>query len=543
VSSRIGPIAVRSLAFLSGIFLTFSPAFSQIAIVTWHYDNARSSANTNETLLTPVNVNATSFGKLSTKPVDGFVSGHPLYVPNVNIPGQGVHNVVYVTTLHDSVYAFDADNTATTPLWTTSILNLSPAGATPTPATVKKNSGTTGWSEVGIVSTPVIDQVGGTIYLVAETYENGAVVHRLHALDITTGQEKLGGPALITASYTYNGVTTQFKDLYQLNRPALLLANGNIYIGWGSNCCNNYSQGWVLSYNASTLQPEGAFTTEPGKTLASIWQQGAGLSADSNGYIYAETGEGPYVAGSNLSISVLKLAQIGSTLALQDWFTPYNHSSLSTNDKDLNNAVLILPDQPGTYPHELIAEGKAGTIYVLNRDNLGQLCSTCTTTDTQIVQELPNGSGPEPGTPVYWNNSVYVTGIVSPVRAYTLTNGLLSLASQSTKLSQPGHPVITANGITNGILWLISGRALWALQASTLKELYQSNQAANGRDTLPPLAHFATPIVANGKVYVGTQSSLVTYGLLSPHAASRSEESLGAISEIQLASRVEERGK
>ena len=508
-------ISEYSLAGLAGLLLAVTPLFSQTPVVTWHYDNARTSANSNETLLTPTNVNTATFGKLSTKPVDGFVVGNPLYLPSVAIPGQGVHNVVYVVTLHDSVYAFDADNTATTPLWMTSLLSLSPIGATTTPTTVKKNAYTTGWTEVGIVSTPVIDSVGGTFYVVAETYESGMVKHRLHALDVTTGQEKLGGPVLITGSYTLHGITTHFKDLYQLNRPGLLLANGNVYIAWGSNCCNNYSQGWVLSYNATTLQPEGAYTTEPGKALASIWQQGAGLSADSDGYIYAETGEGPFLAGSNLGVSVIKLSQVGTTLALQDWFTPYNYSYLSPHDKDLDVGVLILPDQPGPYPHELIAGGKQGTIYVLNRDNLGQLCSTCTTGDTQIVQELPNGIGPEPGTPVYWNNTVYFTGLLSPVNAYTLNNGLLALTSQSSKLSQPGHPVLTSNGTTNGILWFINGKALWALNAVTLKALYHSDQPTGGRDTLPPLAHFATPIVANGKVFVGTQASLVTYGLLS----------------------------
>ena len=519
----------HKLLLLASLLLSVAPLLSQTSIVTWHYDNFRSSANTSETVLTPANVNTTTFGKLSAKPVDGFVVAAPLYLPNVSIPGRGIHNLVYVVTLHDSVYAFDADNTSTAPLWKTSILSLSPSGATPTPGSVKGVTNTTGWSEVGIVSTPVIDPVGGTIYVVAETYENGVVKHRLHALDVTTGAEKLGGPALISASYTFNGVTTRFKDLYQLNRPGLLLANGNVYIGWGSNCCNGYSQGWVMSYNATTLKPEGAFTTEPGKTLASIWQKGAGLSADSAGYIYAETGEGYYSAGSNLSISVIKLSQSGSSLLLADWFTPYNHTSLSTNDQDLNDGVLVLPDQPGTYPHEMIAEGKAGTIYVLNRDNMGHLCSTCTAADTQIVQELPNGSGHESGTPVYWNNRVYFSGYQSSVRAYSLKNGLLVLSAQSVALAGPSHAVLTSNATSNAVLWFINGRNLWALDGGSLKTLYHGDQAAGGRDILPPLAHFAAPVVANGKVYIGTQNSLVTYGLLAPQVASIEEAPNGAL--------------
>jgi hypothetical protein len=498
----------------------------QLPVTTWHYDNARTSADRWETTLTPANVNSAGFGKLATKPVDGFIVGHPLYLPSLNLPGQGVHNVVFVATLHDTVYAFDADTADPTPLWMTSILNYSPAGATSVPASVKKSATTTAWSEVGIVSTPAIDPATNILYLVAETYENGSVVHRLHALDATTGQEIPGGPTLIAATYTLNGVTTTFTDLYQMNRPGLLLANGHIYIGFGSNCCNDFSQGWILSYNATTLQQEGAYTTEPGRTLASIWQKGAGLSADSSGNIYAETGEGFYAADTNLSSSVLKVSQNGTSLALADHFTPYNQATLSQNDLDLNDAVLILPDQPGPNPHELIAEGKEGTIYVLNRDNMGQYCSGCTSGDTQIVQEIPMGAGKQSGTPAYWNNTVYFTGQSSPVLAYTLSNGALVTppAAQSIQVGGGGHAIITAKGNSNGIMWFITGPSLWAMDAITLKKLYTSDQAANGRDTLPPLAHFATPIAADGKVFIGTQNSLVVYGLL-PGVASRQEPS------------------
>lgn len=224
---------------------------AQTLVTTWHYDNARTSANTTETLLTHANVNYLSFGKLFSDLVDGFVVGQPLYLLGVVIPGQGMHNVVYVATMHNSVYAFDADHASSSPLWLTSLMTYSPAGATSVPATVLKNSGTTRCSEVGIISTPVIDPVSGTLYLVAETYEGGKVVHRLHALDVTTGLEKLGGPITIAATYTLNGVVTTFQDLYQINRPALLLAHGHVYIAFGSNCCNAYSQGWVMSYNAA----------------------------------------------------------------------------------------------------------------------------------------------------------------------------------------------------------------------------------------------------------------------------------------------------
>ena len=510
----------RIARFLSVLLLTLFFArvhlLAQTSVTTWHYDNARTSANTSETVLTPSNVNSASFGKLTTLPVDGFVVANPLYLPGVNVLGQGVHNIVYVATLHDSVYAFDADSINNPPLWMTSILNYSPAGATSVPSSVKRDSNTTGWTEVGIVSTPVIDPTTGTLYLVAETYENGSVVHRLHALDVTSGVEIPGGPITIAATFTLNGVTTTFTDLYQMNRPGLLLANGHIYIGFGSNCCNDYSQGWVLSYNEATLQQEGAYTTEPGKTLASIWQKGAGISADSSGNIYAETGEGYYAAGTNLSTSVLKLSQSGSALALTDWFTPYNYQYLSQHDLDLANGVVILPDQPGPYPHELVAVGKQGTIYLLNRDNMGKLCSTCTAGDTQIVEEIPLGSHGNT-TPVYWNNTLYFSAASNPVTAYTLNNGALVIpaSAQSAALPGPSHAVITASGNSHGILWVINGgKTLFAMDAITLSTLYNSDQAANGRDALPPLAHFATPIAADGKVFVGTQNSLIVYRLL-----------------------------
>ncbi|MFY9792355.1 MAG: hypothetical protein WAJ99_14315 [Candidatus Sulfotelmatobacter sp.] len=520
--------ASRAVTFLALLLITMSfasvPLLGQTPITTWHYDNARSGADTTETLLTPSNVNTKSFGKLFTLPVDGYIVGHPLYLPGISISGQGTHNVVYVATMHDSVYAFDADSGSTSPLWMTSLLSYSPAGATSVPAAaVKKDAGTTGWTELGIISTPIIDAATNTLYAVAETYESGKVVHRLHALDVTTGLEKYGAPTTIAATYTLNGVTTTFTDLNQMNRPALLMANGHIYIAFGSNGNNaTPCQGWVLSYNSGTLQQEGAYTVEPGKVLASIWQKGAGLSADTAGNIYGESGEGPYVDGTNLASSVQKLNQIGTTLALADWFTPYNQTYLSDNDLDLDDGILILPDQPGPYPHELITGGKEGTIYVLNRDNMGQFCSSCTTADTQIVQELPQAA-PYSGIPVYWNNTVYVTPQHSPAFAYTLSNGtLVSPPSvKSILLSGGGHAIITANGTSSGILWTMNGSNLYAFDAGSLKTLYYSNQAAGGRDTLPPLPHFASPIAADGKVFVGTQNSVVIFGLfptLSPTA-------------------------
>lgn len=223
-SSSARDVNLLAVRYCAALLLTYFVAtiavVAQTPVTTWHYNNARTGANTTETVLTLTNVNYQTFGKRFTQPVDGFVVGHPLYLPGVSIPGQGVHNVVYVATMHDSVYAFDADNGNAAPLWMTSIFTNSPTGATTTPAaTVKKNASTTGWTELGIVSTPVIDPTTGTIYLVAETYESGNVVHRLHALDVTIGQEKFGGPVIITATSLQNGVTTTFQDLYEMTGP------------------------------------------------------------------------------------------------------------------------------------------------------------------------------------------------------------------------------------------------------------------------------------------------------------------------------------
>jgi hypothetical protein len=492
------------------VVLSTSLGWAQTPIVTWHYDNARSGANTTEGLLTPANVNASSFGKQFTQPVDGFIVGHPLYLPGVSIPGAGIHNAVYVATMNDTVYAFDANSGNLPALWTTSLLSYSPPGATPVPIAMKGCASTVQWTQTGVISTPVIDPASRTIYLVAETAENGNVVHRMHALDVTTGKEQPGWPATIAATYPQNGKQSTFVDTHQMNRPGLLLSNGHVYAAFGGASCNGGNQGWVMSYNSSTAQQEGAFDVEPGGFLASIWQKGAGISADSDGNIYAESGEGPVLAGVNLGNSVFKLSQVGAGLSLTDWFTPWNWATLNAQDLDLNDGVVLLPDQSSGVRHEAISLGKEGTIYVLDRDHLGNFCSSCTSGDTQIVQELP-GVATMGFTPAVWNGSVYVAGAHN-LQIYSLAGGLL-VPGKSVVIGSMTHPMITANGNRNGIVWLINGAQLMALDATNLTKLYTSSQAANGRDTLPPYAHFASPIAADGEVFIGTQNSLVVYGL------------------------------
>ena len=498
--------------------------FGQRSVLTWHYNNMRWGANLRETILTPSNVVWTQFGKLFSQPVDGAIVGQALYLPNVSVPNKGIHNVVYVATMNDSVYAFDADNNAGTnafPLWKTRVL---PSGATPVPISVQRGGGTTGWTEVGVVSTPVIDPATGILYVVAKDYLNGIVSNRLWGLSVSTGAKKFA-PVPISATFTSGGKTYTFNNLTQVNRPALLLSNGIVYIAFGSNGSNGQEQGWVIAYSAATStsptpQFRGAFNDEPGNYNAAIWQKGAGPSADSAGNIYVETGDGQVVAGVNFGESVLKLSHTGSVLTLVDWFTPYNWNYLKSNDLDLNDSVLILPNQPGSHPYLAMGVGKEGTLYVLDRTKMGGLCSTCTSGDTQIVQELPTAVGHETGSLVYWNGRVYSSGVAAPIMAWSLNNGLLSTApiAQSVKVSGGHSPVLSANGLTNGILWQLQGggtntnNALQAFDALTLARIYAASQSS-GRDSLPSLPHFAQLMEVNGKVYVGTNSSLVVFGL------------------------------
>lgn len=499
--------------------------FGQRSVLTWNYNNARWGSNTQETLLTPANVNSAHFGKLFSQPVDGAIVGQALYLPNVTIPNKGVHNVVYVATMNDTVYAFDADHntgTSSAPLWKARVLV---SGATPVPITIQGGGGVTGWTQVGVVSTPVIDASMGIIYVVAKDYVNGVVNNRLWGLSVTTGAAKFN-PVLIAASFTSGGKTYKFYNRTQVNRPALLLSFGVIYIAFGSNGVNGAEQGWVIAYNAATPtsptpQFRGAFDDEPGRYTAAIWQKGAGPSADSAGNVYVETGDGPVVPGVNFGQSVLRLNRPGNGLTLGDWFTPYDWSDLYAHDLDLDNSVLILPNQPGLHPYVAIAVGKEGRLYVLDRANMGHLCSNCSRSNTQILQELPNAVGNETGSLIYWNGRVYSSGAGAPIMAWSLNNGLLSTApvAKSVQVAGGHSPVLSANGTANAILWQLQGsgpttnNALQAFDAITLARIYDAAQSG-GRDSLPAFPHFAQLMEVNGKVYVGTNSSLVVFGLL-----------------------------
>ncbi len=492
--------------------------FGQAAFLTGRSDNQRTAANTNETLLTPSNVNTNNFGPLFNQTIDYQALAQPLYVPNVNIPGKGTHNVVYVATMADSVYAFDADSNQganAAPLWSVNFTD--PAHGITLASYLDKtlpctnaNSTGPGFNQEGIAGTPVVDAASGTIYLVAKTVENGTVRHRLHAIDMATGQEKFGGPVLISATFTSNtGKKVTFNSLHQKNRPGLLLLNGILYLGFGSNYCNDNNQSWVLSYDAGTLQQLGVFDANPDHGLSSIWQSGQGITADANGNIYVTTSEGKYdggLGGQGFSNSVLKLSP--NPLALADFFTPSNIDYLNTHDLDLSSSgPILVPDQNGQLM--VVAAAKQGTIYVLDPSHLGGYTAGG---PDNILQELTLAVGPMFDSPAYWNGMVYFAGNADPIKAFSVGSGQLSaLPIVATTQKYPGShsPSISANGNTNGILWAISGNRLYAFDATSLQLLY--NTPAKSVTT----AHFATQTVVNGKVYIATQTGLQVYGLYS----------------------------
>ena len=513
---------------------------------TFHNDNMRDGANLNETVLTPANVNSSSFGKVFSYPLDGLTFASPLYVQNVNVPGQGFHNVVVVATEHDSVYAFDADGRSNSPIWKDSFINPA-AGVTPIPPAVTGETGDIP-NEIGITGTPVIDPSTNTIYVVAATQEvsggKTSYVNRLHALDLTTGAEKFGGPIVIQASVPGNGGdsvngTISFNNITANQRPALTLQNGEVYIGFSNHGNNPPYHGWLMAYNASTLHQDWVFCTTPNAMKGGIWMGGGGIGVDASGNLYFSTGNGTFdgpssTGGSNdFGDSLLKLNPSG---ARTDFFTPYNYSALDSGDVDLaSGGIILLPDQPGPHPHEVIAAGKGGTVYLVDRDSLGGVGST---SDNQIVQSLinvfPTGGGDETGNysaPVYYNGTVYFAPVDGPLMAFSLTSGRLSTSptsespetydgSTGTFTARGGEMALSANGSSNGILWGLQSNGdsspgtLHAYDPSNLGHEYYTSDQAGTRDQLDPWLKFTLPLVANGRVYVVASGQLTAYGLL-----------------------------
>lgn len=508
---------------------------------TYKNDNLHSGQNLSEIVLTTGNVNANQFGKLFSYAVDGYVFAQPLYVAGVNIPNQGVHNVVYVATENDSVFAFDADNLVSQPLWQTSFVN--PAnGVTTVPAQDVELNYYDVPVQVGITATPVIDPAINTIFVLTRTKEvSGGVtnyVQRLHALDITTGSEQTGSPVVVQATVNGTGIggdggQVSFNPLRENPRPGLLLVNGTVYLSWASLEDIEPWHGWLIGYSESGLQRVSVFNTTPNGSAGGIWGAGGGVTADANGIIYTTTGNGTFDANSgglDYGDSVLKISGAGGTLSVTDYFTPFNQASLNSVDWDLGSGgTVLLPNQPGSFPHVLLAGGKGSSIYEINRDNLGQFNAT----SNQIVLTVPAVVGPaketggnRAGGPTYWQEQVYYAGATAVPMQFSLLNGVISSRSVAQWTGTFGYPgsslVVSANGNTNGILWalqteqyLSGGPAvLYAFDAADIShELFSTNQLPS-HNAAGAAVKFAVPTVANGKVYVGTQTELDVYGLL-----------------------------
>jgi uncharacterized protein YjdB len=528
--------AISGVSILSVSNHTANPS-GFAGVFMQHNDILRTGQNLNETALTPTVVKTTaSFGKKFTQSVDGYVYAQPLYVPNVNIAGTN-HNVVYVATENDSVYAFDADSNIgsnANPLWHANLIDTAHgAAAGALPVTNGQVGCTDLVPKIGITSTPAIDPSTGTMYVETKSSEGSSFPHRLHAIDITTGNEKFSGPTLISANVSVPGGAVTFSGQTQLNRPGLLLLNGLVYIAYASHCDITPYHGWLFAYDASSLAQKAAFLSTPETTsnggLSGFWMSGAGVAADSNANIFITTGNGDFdttnIPATLLGDSVLKLFFNGSSIALSDYFTPYNQGGLDGGDTDLGSGgVLLLPDQAGSTPHELVQVGKQGSIYVINRDqftlNNLHFCKTCTQTDTQITQEIQGQVGGLWSMPAYFNGAVYFQGVGDNLKSFPVTNGVFagtSAASSSSTVGYPGAtPAISAAGNSNGVVWQIAtntGRAVLEAfdPANGLSTLY--NSSTQGASTGPSVK-FSVPTIANGKVYVGTQTGLDVYGTL-----------------------------
>ncbi len=510
---------------------TNPPATPLVAVVTYRNDVARTGQNTNETKLTLANVNTNTFGKLFSYPVDGYVIAQPLVLPNVTVPGNGVHNLVFVATEHDSVYAFDADNATganSQPLWHASFINPS-AGIYTINATADLASIAGGFvgAELGITGTPVIDPASGTLYVVAITKEVvGGVTNfynRLHALDVSTGAEKFGGPVVIQGSVPGVGDGNDghghvpFIQLKQHQRAALLFLNGSLYIDFTGHFDYPPYHGWIFAYNAYTLAQTGIFNANPNGSEGGFWESGCGPAADPAGNFYVETGNGNWDStNSNYGDSVLKLSTTNG-LALADWFTPYNQLDLNLRDIDLGSAgQIVLPDSAGSpaHPHLLLAGSKAGTMYLLDRDNLGHFNASG---DTQIVQSVSGAVGGMWCTPAWFNGAFYYIASGDKLKEFALSNAVINptpLGMSPTAIGS-STPSISADGASNAIVWAMQASNPFVLHAynatNVAQELYNSSQNL-ARDNPGSSVKFSVPTVANGKVYVGAVGALDIYG-------------------------------
>ena len=499
-------------------------ASSSTDVVTYKNDVARTGQNLNETVLTPANVNSSTFGLLRTFDVDGKVDAQPLYLSGLTISGAA-HNVLFVGTEHDTVYAFDTDSGMM--LWSKSLLG---AGET-----TSDNHGCGQITpEIGITSTPVIDRAVGALYVVGMSEDTSSAYHqRLHALDLATGAELFNGPAEIHAGYPTASGSTSFDPGQYAERAALLLANGTVYTTWTSHCDQTPYSGWIIGYDQTTLARSTVLNVAPNSIMGpSVWMSGGGPAADAAGNIYLLTANGAFETTldangfpnqGDYGNSFLKLATVNGSLAVADYFTMSNEILESNADQDLGSGgAMLLPnltDANGMTRHLVVGAGKDGNIYVVGRDSMGHFDQSANNIWQQLTGALPGGIW---STPAYFNGTVYYGNVNATLKAFHIANAKLSSSPTSqtgTTFPYPGTaPAVSANGTANGIVWAAENSnpaVLHAYDATDLaNELYNSNQAGNGRDHFGVGNKFITPTIAGGKVFVGTTSGVAEFGLL-----------------------------
>ena len=523
--------SVGSITSNAATLTVTTVAPSATDVLTYHNDIARTGQNLNETILTMSNVTSAKFGKLGLYSVDGLVDAQPLYASSVVVPSNGTHNILIAATEHDSVYAFDADTGAT--IWHSSMLKSG--------ETTSDNRGCSQVTpEIGVTSTPVIDRTSGTngaVYVVAMSKDSSGNYHqRLHALDLALGAELFNGPTEIQAMYpgtgdNSNGTSVMFDPGQYEDRAGLLLMNGIVYTGWTSHCDIRPYTGWIIAYSKSTLAQTSVLNITPNGNEGAIWMAGAGLAADTSGNIYFLDANGDFDTTLNSSgfpsngdygNAFMKLST-SAGLAVADYFEMYNQSSENGSDTDLGSGgAMVLPDLndgAGHTMHLAVGAGKDSNLYVVNRDSMGKFNPS---NNNSIYQEL---AGALPGgvfaMPAYFNNTVYYGSVGNPIQAFTITNAKLSTSAAAHTANSFGYPgatpSVSANGASNGIVWAVensSPAVLHAFDAGTLNELYNSNQAASGRDHFGNGNKFMVPTIVNGKVFVGTPNGVAVFGLL-----------------------------
>jgi hypothetical protein len=540
-------IALTSLAlavFCAPAASIFAQTPTPVTVPTWRYDLTHSGENTRETALTTANVNVNSFGKLFVLTVDDTVYAQPLYVPGLTMSDGQVHNVLFVATENDSIYAFDADTNGganANPIWKISMLDAAHGAGAGATAVPWRDTGSSDIAPtIGITGTPAINPATNTMYVVAASKENGAYFSRLHAINILTGAEGQNSPVAITATVagTGNGSSggqLSFSPLWENQRSALDFYNGYVYIDYASHGDYGPWHGWLFAYNATTLQQTAAMCTSPNGFGAGVWASGAGMPIDDDvpgGRMFFDTGNGdndanlPLSQSTELGESIVDLSLANGGLTPTDSFTTFNAVTLTAGDEDMGSGgILMVPDQQGDHPHILVQAGKEGRIVVLDRDNLGGYASEATS-NTNALQDIMGEIGGCWCTPAYWNSKIYIWPMKDTAKVFDLDNGVLTggPSSESTIPSANPSPSfsISSNGDQQGIAWAVrsdkfsthGALVLYAWDANDLTNTIYESDANASRDAGGPAARYSIPMATNGKVYVAADGEVDVYGLL-----------------------------